>query len=155
MELGTQNHENLGWELLTQNEIEILKKTMPPDEPEVVDELINAMQILGNKGNIRLDKKVWVMLSIVKAIVFLMQYTERNDAAVINISSEEERFILRNLTKFAIFLIKSLSLNEVFELIKASTAIIWKLLLEQAAVSGQIPNITESASSSSSSGVDP
>ncbi|CAL9243721.1 unnamed protein product [Arabidopsis halleri] len=143
MELGAQNP---GWEILTPNEVEILKKAMPPDEPEVVDELNKAMQILGNGGNVPLDEKLSVMLNILKAIVFLMQYTERNDAASINISSEEERFILRNLTKFAIFLIKSLSLNEVLQLIKGSTAVIWKLL--QQTRSDQGPNAAESSSSS-------
>lgn len=107
---------------------------------------IYLQEILGNGGNVPLDEKLSVMLNILKAIVFLMQYTERNDAAIINISSEEERFILRNLTKFAIFLIKSLSLNEVLQLIKGSAAVIWKLL--QQTRSDQGPNAAESSSSS-------
>ncbi|VVB15087.1 unnamed protein product [Arabis nemorensis] len=75
-----------------------------------------------NDGNVvSLDEKISIMLNVVKVVLFLLGGTERKDeeAAIVDISAEEELYMLRNLTKFAGSLIRSLSLNDVFLLVKS------------------------------------
>ncbi|VVB16155.1 unnamed protein product [Arabis nemorensis] len=106
MEPGAQDP---GWNILTPNEVEVLKKAMPPDEPEVVDELDKAMREFslddlmfplgsvrndGNAGAISLDEKISIVFNVVKAVLFLLRATERKKeeaaAIVVDISPEED-----------------------------------------------------------------